>query len=130
MPMKIRKTPAQYFDDLPDFDFAPNFVTLDDHEGGTLDMHYIEAGPQDGQPVVMIHGNPTWCFAWRKIVPQVAAAGFRVIAIDLIGMGRFRKFSRNSQTFGSYSPRRQTYDIQRFCTRPLKAGCYRYCGPQ
>ena len=92
--MKIRKTPAQYFDDLPDFDFAPNFVTLDDHEGGTLDMHYIEAGPQDGQPVVMIHGNPTWCFAWRKIVPQVAAAGFRVIAIDLIGMGRSDKPTR------------------------------------
>lgn len=89
--MKIRKTPAHCFDNLPDYDFAPHFVTLDDDEGGTLDMHYIEAGPADGQPVVMIHGNPTWSFMWRKIVRALADAGYRAIAIDLIGMGRSDK---------------------------------------
>ena len=92
--MKIRKTPDHCFDNLPDYDFAPNFVTLDDQEGGTLDMHYIEAGPADGQPVVMIHGNPTWSFMWRKIVKQLAAAGYRAIAIDMIGMGRSDKPTR------------------------------------
>jgi haloalkane dehalogenase len=92
--MEIRKTPDSCFDALPDYDFEPHFVTLDDQEGGTLNMHYIEAGPADGQPVVMIHGNPTWSFMWRKIVPQLAAAGYRAIAIDLIGMGRSDKPTR------------------------------------
>ncbi|MBT7280017.1 MAG: haloalkane dehalogenase, partial [Rhodobiaceae bacterium] len=72
--MKKRQTPAARFDKLPEYDFAPHFVTLDDGEGGTLDMHYIEAGPADGPPVVMIHGNPTWSFMWRKLMPRLAAA--------------------------------------------------------
>ena len=92
--MKIRKTPDHCFDALPEFDFAPNFVTLDDDEDGTLDMHYVEAGPADGSPVVMVHGNPTWSFMWRKILPRLADAGYRAIAIDLIGMGRSDKPTR------------------------------------
>ncbi len=92
--MKYRTTPDSRFAGLPGYDFAPHFVTLDDHEGGTLNMHYIAAGPADGQPVVLIHGNPTWSFMWRKIVPLLAAAGFRAIAIDLIGMGRSDKPTR------------------------------------
>ncbi|MDB2641670.1 haloalkane dehalogenase [Alphaproteobacteria bacterium] len=89
--MKIRKTPDKYFANLPDYDFASHYLTLDDDEGGTLDMHYIEAGPADGQPVIMIHGNPTWSFMWRKIMRQLGDAGYRAIAIDLIGMGRSDK---------------------------------------
>jgi haloalkane dehalogenase len=92
--MKIRKTPDARFAHLPDYDFEPHYVTLDDDEGGTLDMHYIEAGPANGQPVVMIHGNPTWSFMWRHIVKQLAAQGYRAIAIDMIGMGRSDKPTR------------------------------------
>lgn len=92
--MKTRKTPAHRFSNLPDYDFEPHFVTLDDDAGGTLNMHYIDAGPKDGPPVVMIHGNPTWSFMWRKVVKQVAAAGYRAIAIDMIGMGRSDKPTR------------------------------------
>ena len=66
--METRKTPDKCFVNLPDYDFEPHYVTLDDDEGGTLDMHYIEAGPANGQPVVMIHGNPTWSFMWRIIL--------------------------------------------------------------
>ena len=94
--MKIRKTPDKYFANLPDYDFEPHYLTLDDDEGGTLDMHYIEAGPADGQPVVMIHGNPTWSFMWRKIMRQLGDAGYRAIAIDLIGMGRSDKPTKMS----------------------------------
>lgn len=94
--MKIRKTPDKYFANLPDYDFAPHYLTLDDDEGGTLDMHYIEAGPADGQPVIMIHGNPTWSFMWRKIMRQLGNAGYRAIAIDLIGMGRSDKPTKMS----------------------------------
>ena len=94
--MKIRKTPDKYFANLPDYDFASHYLTLDDDEGGTLDMHYIEAGPADGQPVIMIHGNPTWSFMWRKIMRQLGDAGYRAIAIDLIGMGRSDKPTKMS----------------------------------
>ena len=92
--MKFRETPDFRFENLPDYDFAPNYVAVDDDEGGMLNMHYIEAGPKDGPPVVLIHGNPTWCFMWRKIVPRLAEAGFRAIAIDMIGMGRSQKPTR------------------------------------
>ena len=94
--MKIRKTPDKYFANLPDYDFASHYLTLDDDEGGTLDMHYIEAGAANGQPVVMIHGNPTWSFMWRKIMRQLGDAGYRAIAIDLIGMGRSDKPTKMS----------------------------------
>ena len=89
--MKIGKTPDHFFDNLPDYGLAPNFVTLDDHEGSTLDMLYIEAGLADGQPAGMVHGNPKWSFMWRKIVKQLSAAVYRAIAIYMIGMGRFDK---------------------------------------
>lgn len=92
--MKIRKTPDHRFHNLPDYDFRPHFVTLDDQDGGHLDMHYIEYGPRDGRPVVMIHGNPTWSFMWRKVVRALGDAGYRAIAIDLIGMGRSDKPTR------------------------------------
>ena len=94
--METRKTPDKCFVNLPDYDFEPHYVTLDDDEGGTLDMHYIEAGPANGQPVVMIHGNPTWSFMWRKIMRQLGDAGYRAIAIDLIGMGRSDKPTKMS----------------------------------
>ena len=89
--MKIRKTPDECFDNLPDYPFKPHYVELDDFEGGTLNMHYVDEGPQDCTPVVMIHGNPTWSFMWRKLIPHLADAGLRAIAIDLIGMGRSDK---------------------------------------
>ena len=94
--METRKTPDKCFKNLPDYDFEPHYVTLDDDEGGTLDMHYIEAGAANGQPVVMIHGNPTWSFMWRKIMRQLGDAGYRAIAIDLIGMGRSDKPTKMS----------------------------------
>ncbi len=54
-------------------------------------MHYVDEGPRDAPPVVMVHGNPTWSFMWRKLIPHLVDAGFRAIAIDLIGMGRSDK---------------------------------------
>ena len=92
--MRFHETPDECFQSLPDYSFVPNYVAIDDDEGGKLNMHYIEDGPKNGPPVVMIHGNPTWCFMWRKIMPRLAEAGFRAIAIDLIGMGRSQKPTR------------------------------------
>ena len=57
-------------------------------------MAYVDEGPRDGQPVVMIHGNPTWSYMWRKLIPPLVNNGYRAIAIDLIGMGRSDKPTR------------------------------------
>ena len=89
--MNRLRTPDACFDNLADFPFAANYVEVSDQEGGQLRMGYVDEGPRDGQPVVMIHGNPTWSYMWRKLIPVLAGAGYRAIAIDLIGMGRSDK---------------------------------------
>lgn len=92
--MEYLRTPDACFEGLADFPFAAHYVDVDDAEGGTLRMGYLDEGPKDGTPVVMIHGNPTWSYMWRKLVPVLAERGFRAIAIDLIGMGRSDKPTR------------------------------------
>ncbi len=94
--MEILRTPDECFDGLADYPFSPNYVDVSDTEGGSLRLHYVDEGPRDGQPVAMIHGNPTWSYMWRKLIPVLAQNGFRAIAIDLIGMGRSDKPTRMS----------------------------------
>jgi haloalkane dehalogenase len=78
------RTPEEALQDLPDFPFASHFREL---EG--LRLAHLEEG--DGPPVIFLHGEPTWSFLWRKVIPPVAAAGFRCIAPDLVGFGRSDK---------------------------------------
>ena len=92
--MDSLRTPDECFENLADYPFAASYVDVSDFEGGTLRMAYVDEGPRDGQPVVMIHGNPTWSYMWRKLIPVLAEAGYRAIAIDLIGMGRSDKPTR------------------------------------
>ncbi|MDB2668823.1 haloalkane dehalogenase [Alphaproteobacteria bacterium] len=94
--MDVLVTPDARFEDLPDFEFTPHYAQIPDGEGGTLNLHYVDAGPRDGQAVVMIHGNPTWSFMWRRQIADLAQAGYRAIAIDLIGMGRSDKPTKRS----------------------------------
>ncbi|WP_108787172.1 haloalkane dehalogenase [Erythrobacter sp. Alg231-14] len=89
--MDYLRTPDECFENLADYPFAANYADVSDQEGGTLRMAYVDEGPRNGQPVVMIHGNPTWSYMWRKLIPVLADAGYRAIAIDLIGMGRSDK---------------------------------------
>ncbi|MBY8967191.1 haloalkane dehalogenase [Algiphilus sp. NNCM1] len=84
--MKILRTPDERFSNLPDFPWAPRYVQL-----GDLRMHYVEAGPSDGKPVLLLHGEPTWSYLYRKMIPVFAEAGYRAIAPDLIGFGRSDK---------------------------------------
>jgi haloalkane dehalogenase len=84
--MQVLKTPSSRFENLPDFGYEPRFADV-----GGLNMAYVEAGPADGQPVLLLHGEPTWSFLYRKIIPVLAAAGLRAIAPDLIGFGRSDK---------------------------------------
>jgi len=85
--MNVLRTPDDRFADLPDFDHEPRYATIADG----LHMAYVEAGPPAGPPVMLLHGEPTWSFLYRHVIPVLADAGLRVIAPDLIGFGRSDK---------------------------------------
>ncbi len=89
--MKVHRTPDSRFEGLPDFDFKPNYQTIVDNDGTELRVHYIDEGPRDAAPIVLMHGNPTWSYLYRKMIPGLVAAGHRVLAVDLIGCGRSDK---------------------------------------
>jgi haloalkane dehalogenase len=101
--METLRTPDDRFDGLPDFSFAPHYVEIDDGEGGSLRVHYLDEGPPDAPVVLMMHGEPSWCFLYRKMIPVVVAAGFRVVAPDLVGFGRSDKpTSRDDYTYARH----------------------------
>jgi haloalkane dehalogenase len=84
--MRVLRTPQDRFAALPDFGYQPRYADV-----GGLRMAYVEAGPADGEPVLLLHGEPSWSFLYRKIIPVLADAGLRAIAPDLIGFGRSDK---------------------------------------
>lgn len=89
--VRLLRTPEDRFDDLPDFDYTPRYVDLDDPDQGIVRIGYVETGPADGPPVLLLHGEPSWSFLYRKMLPVLAAAGLRAIAPDLVGFGRSDK---------------------------------------
>jgi haloalkane dehalogenase len=80
------RTPEDRFADLPGFAYPPRYA-----DAGGLRMAYVEAGPPDGEPVLLLHGEPSWSFLYRTVMPVLAGAGLRAIAADLVGFGRSDK---------------------------------------
>ena len=89
--MDVIRTPDERFVDLPGYPFEPHWVTLDSGDGSTLRMHYVDEGPRDGEVVVLLHGEPTWSYLYRTMIPPLVDAGYRVLAPDLIGFGKSDK---------------------------------------
>lgn len=85
--MDSLRTPEARFENLPDYPFAPHHVTLRDG----LRMHHVDEGPRDAAPVLMLHGEPSWSYLYRRMVPIFADAGLRAVAPDLVGFGRSDK---------------------------------------
>jgi haloalkane dehalogenase len=98
--MKSLRTPDERFADLDGYPFAPNYVDVpadpDGTEGGTLRVHYLDEGPADGPVVLAMHGEPSWSYLYRKMIPPMVAAGLRVIAPDLVGFGKSDKPTETS----------------------------------
>ncbi|NCZ89514.1 MAG: alpha/beta fold hydrolase, partial [Actinobacteria bacterium] len=86
--MKALRTPEERFEGLTDFPFAPNYHVVGESVTGPLRVHYIDEGPRDADPVLLMHGEPSWSYLYRKMVPVLVAAGHRVIAPDLVGFGK------------------------------------------
>ena len=84
--MKIMRTPDQRFQNLPDFEFEPHYLDIDE-----MRMHYVDEGPADAPPVLLMHGEPSWSYLYRHMIPPIASAGLRAIAPDLIGFGKSDK---------------------------------------
>jgi haloalkane dehalogenase len=92
--MQTLRTPDERFLDLAQFPYAPEYCDIADGEGGSLRMAWVQDGPADADPVLMLHGEPSWSFLYRKMIPVLVAAGHRVICPDLVGFGRSDKPTR------------------------------------
>src|SRR6201986_4541790 len=86
--MQTLRTPEDRFTDLPEFPYPANYYDVSDGDGGSLRMAWVQDGPPDADPVLMLHGEPSWSFLYRKMIPVLAAAGHRVVCPDLVGFGR------------------------------------------
>ena len=89
--MKVLRTPDERFSGLADYPFAPHYQAITDADGTALRLHYIDEGPRDAAPVLLLHGEPSWSYLYRKFVPDLTAKGHRVVAPDLIGFGKSDK---------------------------------------
>jgi haloalkane dehalogenase len=108
--MDVLRTPDERFEGLPDYPFAPHYLQVPDGAGGELRVHYVDEGPDDkgsgdkgsgdAPPVLLMHGEPSWSFLYRKMIPVLTAAGLRAVAPDLVGFGRADKpADRNDYTY-------------------------------
>ena len=92
--MDTLRTPDDRFLIVRDFGFPPQYADVPDGEGGTLRMSWVEAGPPGGPVALLLHGEPTWSYLYRKVMGQLALAGVRTVAVDLVGFGRSDKPTR------------------------------------
>ena len=92
--MEVLRTPDERFAGLLGFPFQPHYMEVAAGDGGTLRIHYLDEGPRDAYPVLLIHGEPSWCYLYRKMIPVIVEAGHRAIAPDLVGFGRSDKPTR------------------------------------
>jgi haloalkane dehalogenase len=84
--MKILRTPDERFEKLSGYSFAPHYVELEN-----VRIHYVDEGPRSAAPILLMHGEPSWSYLYRKMIPILVAAEQRVIAPDLVGFGRSDK---------------------------------------
>jgi haloalkane dehalogenase len=89
--VQILRTPEAQFANLFEYGFAPHYLDIAGADGTPLRMHYLDEGPREGEPILCLHGQPSWSYLYRKMIPRLTAAGYRVIAPDLVGFGKSDK---------------------------------------
>ncbi len=121
--MQILRTPDERFADLPEFPWPPRYLEVVGPDAPAIRMAYVEAGPADGPVVVLLHGEPSWSFLYRKMIGPLAAAGCRVLVPDLIGFGRSDKpaatadysYARHVAWVWSWFAQLDLRDVTLFC---------------
>lgn len=116
--MRALRTPESRFSNLPGYTFAENYVKVDG-----IRMHYVDVGPKSGPLVLLLHGEPSWSYLYRTMIPPLVAAGMRVIAPDLIGFGKSDKpLKQNDYSYAKHVAWMQSFleqleltDITLFC---------------
>ncbi len=89
--MEVLRTPDERFADLAGFPFEPHYVEVPSGDGGSLRIHYVDEGSAPAGPVLLLHGEPSWSYLYRKMIPVLTAAGHRAVALDFVGFGRSDK---------------------------------------
>jgi haloalkane dehalogenase len=103
MAMKVLRTPDERFAGLADWPYEPHYATVVDADGTALRLAYVDEGPPDAAPVLLLHGEPSWSYLYRAIIADLVGRGHRVIAPDLIGFGRSDKpAERGDYTYGRH----------------------------
>ena len=83
----ILRTPDDRFENLEDFPFKANYLTI-----GDTRIHYLDEGPRNGEVIYLLHGEPAWSYLFRKMIPVLVDSGYRVIAPDMVGFGKSDKY--------------------------------------
>lgn len=121
--MQVLKTPESAFNKITDFPYSPCFTEITDTVSSEMTMAHYQCGPEDGHTVLLMHGEPTWAYLYRKMMPVLAEAGFNVIAPDLIGFGRSDKPVRKED----YSYARHLIWIKDWFTQVVKGPTTLFC---
>lgn len=120
--MEIISYDAARFTDIPDYPFAENWLEIDLGDGHHGRMHYLDEGAKDAPPVLLFHGEPSWSFLYRKMIPILVEAGFRCLAPDLIGFGKSDK--PDEQGFYTYARHVDWLEQWREAVVPQEAGLF------
>jgi haloalkane dehalogenase len=107
-PGEVVRTPDERFENLSGFDYEPQYIEIDG-----LRIHYVDEGPEAAMPVLLLHGEPSWSYLYRKMIPAIREAGYRAIAPDMVGFGRSDKLVRKED----YSYRMQVDVMAGFVDR-------------
>jgi haloalkane dehalogenase len=101
--VEVLRTPAEATVGLPDFPWESHFADVASGDGGELRVAYLDEGPRDGEVVLCLHGEPSWSYLYRHMLPPLTDAGHRVVCPDLVGFGRSDKpASRDDYTYGRH----------------------------
>jgi len=121
--MKVLRTPDDRFANLDGYHYEPHYVNIDDDDGGQLRLHYLDEGNRQGLPILLLHGEPSWSYLYRKMISGLVDAGYRVLAPDLIGFGRSDKPAERSD----YTYQRHVDWMTRWLTSLDVTGAVLFC---
>jgi len=121
--LDVLRTPEERFEGLADWPYAPRYTEIKDADGTSLRIHHVDEGPRDQRPILLMHGEPSWAYLYRKVIADLVARGRRAVAPDLVGFGRSDKpalrtdytYERHVAWMSDWLVRNDLKDIVLFC---------------